>query len=171
MPARAVLGACFRSGPALFQVQILVQGPILASRLRTGSTAAQHTRSLQEAQLHGDTVHQPPKFIIPTNDGEDGVEVKAKPWHEVQVQYALTDLGRPDGSTGGFYGLMRRTRFIKLEVLRRLFAEDGDAYRPGVEGDFRDETLSQPLTNALAQLVCNIFGARLWELWLFGMLD
>ena len=42
-------------------------------------------------------MNQPPKFIIPTNDGEDGVEVKAKPWHEVQVQYALTDLGRPDG--------------------------------------------------------------------------
>ena len=74
---------------------------------------------------------------------------------------------------------MRRTRFIKLEVgkdvniceptssprcdrrdpgdprdrwqvLRRLFAEDGEAFRPGLE-DFRDETLSQPLTNALAQ--------------------
>ena len=31
-----------------------------------------------QAQLHGDTVNQPPKFIIPTNDGEEGVEVKAK---------------------------------------------------------------------------------------------
>eukprot|EP00439_Symbiodinium_sp_Y106_P064839 s1894_g10.t1 len=137
------------------KVQILVQGPILVSqtsgagRCRSGAPS----RSLQEAQLHGDTVNQPPKFIIPTNDGEDGVEVKAKPWHEVQVQYALTDLGRPDGSTGGFYGLMRRTRFIKLEVLRRLFAEDPDGvYRPGLEGDFRDETLTQPLHNALASL-------------------
>eukprot|EP00435_Cladocopium_sp_Y103_P025375 s1971_g6.t1 len=139
------------------KVQILVQGPILVSQVnnddtqRSGTSAAQHVRSLLEAQLHGDTVNQPPKFIIPTNDGEEGVEVKAKPWHEVQVQYALTDLGRPDGSTGGFYGLMRRTRFIKLEVLRRLFAEDGEAFRPGLE-DFRDETLSQPLTNALASL-------------------
>ncbi|CAE7559290.1 unnamed protein product [Symbiodinium natans] len=137
------------------KVQILVQGPILVSqtsgagRCRSGAPS----RSLQEAQLHGDTVNQPPKFIIPTNDGEDGVEVKAKPWHEVQVQYALTDLGRPDGSTGGFYGLMRRTRFIKLEVLRRLFAEDPEGvYRPGLEGDFRDETLTQPLHNALASL-------------------
>ncbi|CAK9041429.1 unnamed protein product [Durusdinium trenchii] len=141
------------------KVQILVQGPILVSQVTNDSarsirtSAAQHVRSLLEAQLHGDTVNQPPKFIIPTNDGEEGVEVKAKPWHEVQVQYALTDLGRPDGSTGGFYGLMRRTRFIKLEVLRRLFAEDGDgAFRPGAFEDFRDETLSQPLTNALASL-------------------
>lgn len=40
---------------------------------------------------------------------------------------------------------------IFLEVLRRLFAEDGESFRPGLE-DFRDETLSQPLTNALASL-------------------
>lgn len=38
----------------------------------------------------------------------------------------------------------------RWQVLRRLFAEDGEAFRPGLE-DFRDETLSQPLTNALAQ--------------------
>ena len=36
----------------------------------------------------------------------------------------------------------------KWQVLRRLFAEDSDG-RGAVE-DFRDETLSQPLTNALA---------------------
>lgn len=118
-------------------VQILVQGPILVS---------------SQVQLHGDTVLQPPKFIIPTSDGDDGVEVRATAWHEVQVQHALTDLGRPDGSTGGFYGLMRRTRFIKLEVLRRLFAEEADGPRPGPEGDYRDETLIQPLHNALASL-------------------
>lgn len=42
-------------------------------------------------------------------------------------------------------------RYSRPQVLRRLFAEDGDgAFRPGAFEDFRDETLSQPLTNALA---------------------
>jgi len=109
-------------------VRILAQGPILVSTL---------------VQLHGDIVNQPPKFYLPGNDG-DGVEVRASPWHEVQVQHALTDLGRPDGSTGGFYSLMRRSRFLRVEVLRRLL---GDG-----EGDYKDETLTQPLRNALDQL-------------------
>ena len=58
-------------------------------RLKHPSNVLIITAAPFKAQLHGDTVNQPPKFIIPTNDGEDGVEVKAKPWHEVQVQYAL----------------------------------------------------------------------------------
>ena len=35
-------------------------------------------------------------------------------------------------------------------MLRRLFSEEGEAFR--AFDDFRDETLSQPLTNALARL-------------------
>eukprot|EP00930_Biecheleria_cincta_P045606 TRINITY_DN31434_c0_g1_i1.p1 TRINITY_DN31434_c0_g1~~TRINITY_DN31434_c0_g1_i1.p1 ORF type:complete len:1398 (-),score=227.92 TRINITY_DN31434_c0_g1_i1:209-4372(-) len=130
-------------------VQILVQGPIMVA----AQAQRAHTRTaISEVQLHGDIVHQPPNFFIATSDDYDGVEVRAMPWHEIQVQHALTDLGKPDGSTGGFYGLMRRTRFIKMEVMRRLFAEDGEGPRPGLEGDFRDETLTMPLQNALAYL-------------------
>ncbi|CAE8727565.1 unnamed protein product [Polarella glacialis] len=137
------------------QVQILVQGPtsVASQDARSRGRRGGDSRNVSEVQLHGDTVQQPPKFIIPTSDGDDGVEVRATAWHEVQVQHALTDLGRPDGSTGGFYGLMRRTRFIKMEVLRRLFAEDDDATpRTGTQGDFREGTLTQPLHNALASL-------------------
>lgn len=117
------------------RVQILVQGPILSNT---------------QVQLHGETVQQPPKFIVSSMAFDEGVEIRAAPWHEVQVQHALTDLGRPDGSSGGFYGLMRRTRFMRLEVVRRLFAEDGDAENHRL--DYRDETLTQPLRNALAAL-------------------
>eukprot|EP00928_Gymnodinium_smaydae_P053916 TRINITY_DN3779_c0_g2_i2.p1 TRINITY_DN3779_c0_g2~~TRINITY_DN3779_c0_g2_i2.p1 ORF type:complete len:1370 (-),score=247.02 TRINITY_DN3779_c0_g2_i2:56-4006(-) len=111
------------------KVRILVQGPIL---------------NKTTAQLHGDTVKVPPSFTIPSSDGNEQVMVKASPWHEVQVQHALTDLGRPDGSAGGFYSLMRRTRFIRAEIVKRLLTDS--------EGDYKDSTLQLPLRNALAGL-------------------
>jgi len=91
-------------------VRILVQSPLLNKNW---------------PQLFGDVVTIAPKFIIPSsNTDDDGVEVKPLPWQEVQVQHSLTDLGRPDGSTGGFYSLMRRTRFIRLEIVKRLLHDD-----------------------------------------------
>eukprot|EP01062_Namystynia_karyoxenos_P056282 TRINITY_DN47248_c0_g1_i1.p1 TRINITY_DN47248_c0_g1~~TRINITY_DN47248_c0_g1_i1.p1 ORF type:complete len:1302 (+),score=374.96 TRINITY_DN47248_c0_g1_i1:108-3908(+) len=90
---------------------------------------------------------KPPIFRISSDSGEDpgrGVEIQAAPWREVQVRHALTDLGRPDGSSGGFYGLMRRTRFLRLEIVRRLFGED--------HGDFRDPAIVMPLRTALSEL-------------------
>eukprot|EP00929_Paragymnodinium_shiwhaense_P008287 TRINITY_DN112234_c0_g1_i1.p1 TRINITY_DN112234_c0_g1~~TRINITY_DN112234_c0_g1_i1.p1 ORF type:complete len:1372 (-),score=297.54 TRINITY_DN112234_c0_g1_i1:49-4140(-) len=110
------------------KVQILGQGPILHKNV---------------IQLYADVVQVPPKFNI--SAGGEGVEVRASPWHEVQVQHALTDLGRPDGSTGGFYSLMRRTRFMRVEVVRRLCSEEQI-------GDHADDTLVRPLRNALARL-------------------
>jgi len=111
-------------------VKIHVQGPILHADAN---------------QLYGDTVSMPPKFAIPSSEAvSDVVEVRASPWNEVHVQHSLTELGRPDGSSGGFYSLMRRTRLMRVEVLRRLL---GDS-----EEDYRDETLRQILHNALASL-------------------
>jgi len=97
-----------------------------------------------DSQLYGEIVTVPPRFIVMCDDRGNGVEVKALPWHEVQVQHALTELGRPDGSTGGFYGLIRRTRFTRVEVVRRLLAEGG--------ADWKDETLQLTLRNALSRL-------------------
>lgn len=119
------------------KVQILVQGPLLSSM------------SLQ-LQLFGQQLTVAPKFYIPSSDGDDGVEVFTVPWQEVHVQHALTELGRPDGSTGGFYSLMRRTRYIRAEVLRRLLADVSE--NDGESGDYRHETLVQPLRHALSGL-------------------
>jgi len=94
------------------RVQILVQGQI--------------AKESELSQLYHDTVRDEPKFLVHCNEGNEGVELKALPWHEVHVQHALTDLGSPDGSSGGFYGLMRRTRFTRVEVLRRLFSESDE---------------------------------------------
>jgi len=111
-------------------VKIHVQGPILHA-------TANH--------LYGDTVSMPPKFAIPSSEQvSDVVEVRASPWNEVHVQHALTELGRPDGSTGGFYSLMRRTRLMRIELLRRLLGDTDE--------DYRDETLRQILHNALVGL-------------------
>lgn len=115
-------------------VQILVQGPILG----------------KQAQLYGDVIKASPKFIIPTHESDVGVEIRALPWHEVQVQHSLTDLGRPDGSQGGFYSLMRRSRFTRVEVLRRLLADRTTS--EAQEESYNDETLTAPLRDALARL-------------------
>lgn len=111
-------------------VKILVQGPLLAT------TCAE--------ELHGDIVKDAPKFSIPSSEFDEGVEVRATPWHEVKVQHALTELGRPDGSAGGFYSLMRRTRYMRMEVLRRLLSDSDE--------DYRDSTLRQILHHALSGL-------------------
>jgi len=116
------------------KVRILVQGPTMVKTM---------------TQFYGDVVKIPPKFIIeqaltPIDVMGEKVEVKASAWHEVHVQHSVTHLGRPDGSAGGFYSLMRRTRFVRSEVLRRLLAD--------AEGDYFDDTLRHPLKNALAGL-------------------
>jgi len=104
-----------------------------------------HILHATASQLYGDTVSMPPKFAIPSSEEvSDVVEVRAAPWNQVHVQHSLTELGRPDGSSGGFYSLMRRTRLMRVEVLRRLL---GDS-----EEDFRDATLRQILHNALVGL-------------------
>jgi len=115
------------------KVRILVQGPTMVRTI---------------TQLFGEVVKTPPKFVIeqaliPDVIGEK-VEVKASAWHEVHVQHSVTHLGRPDGSAGGFYSLMRRTRFVRTEVLRRLLAD--------AEGDYWDDTLRHPLKNCLGGL-------------------
>jgi len=110
-------------------VKILVQGPLLVSTI---------------SQLHGDIVREAPQFLLPGSESDGGVQVCASPWHEVHVQHALTELGRPDGSAGGFYSLMRRTRLMRMEVLRRLLTDSDE--------DYRDGTLRQILRNALAGL-------------------
>eukprot|EP00756_Hemistasia_phaeocysticola_P031529 Hpha_TRINITY_DN16358_c1_g2::TRINITY_DN16358_c1_g2_i1::g.60291::m.60291 len=107
-------------------VRILMQSPLL------------HQQCVRDCDIP-----RRPIFRI-GSDGGEGVEVQASPWREVHVRYALTHLGRPDGTTGGFYGLMRRTRFLRLEIVRRLFADD--------RGDYRDPDLTQPLRCALAEL-------------------
>lgn len=101
------------------RVQILVQGQI--------------AKESEPSQLYyNEGVKDEPKFLVHCNEGNEGVELKALPWHEVHVQHALTDLGSPDGSTGGFYGLMRRTRFTRVEVLRRLFSESDEYCTPDI---------------------------------------
>jgi len=114
-------------------VQILVQGPTQG-----------------ESHLFGDHIKVPPKFLIPSQEtGEGGVEVCTLPWHEVQVHHSLTELGRPDGSAGGFYSIMRRTRFTRVEVLSRLLKD----WAPGEEETaYNDEVLTAPLRGALARL-------------------
>jgi len=103
-------------------VKVLMQGPTLYSK---------------QSLLPGDS---PPCFHIPSAAAGDGVFVKVSAWHEVQVQHALTELGRPDGSTGGFYVLMRRTRFVRAEALwRHLVGQES-------------KTLVRVLETALGQL-------------------
>lgn len=127
------------------KVHLLVQGPI-----PPGS----------HKQLYSDEIKVQPKFLVmPSTDYEDsvmtslhkshgdevlGVNVRPSPWQEVQVQHALTDLGRPDGSTGGFYSLMRRTRAMRAEIVQRLFSDEN--------ADFREESLRNMLMHSLAHL-------------------
>lgn len=95
-------------------VQILMQGLTLE-------------RSPENMFLRGDVLPLFRVFIGNSDDGEQrGVLVQASPWQEVQVQHALTEMGCPDGSAGGFYGLMRRTRFVRSEVVRIYFSGIGD---------------------------------------------
>jgi hypothetical protein len=116
----------------------------------------QIAKESETSQLYYDTVKDEPKFLVQCNEGNEGVELKALPWHEVHVQHALTDLGSPDGSTGGFYGLMRRTRFTRVEVLRRLFSESDEHFTPEILDN--DEVVKQAvqeikvLRNALFRL-------------------
>jgi len=119
-------------------VQILVQGPTQGEN--------QFLADLKVA----------PRFLIPSVEDLDegahksgGVEICTLPWQEVQVQHSLTELGRPDGSAGGFYSIMRRTRFTRVEVLRRLLNE----WAPGEEESaYNDTMLVAPLSGALARL-------------------
>lgn len=132
----ALAGRWYRFTLTPGRVMVLMQGPTLG---------VSGTHSETGRRLTGN-----PTFCI--QGGDDGVDaelnvakIHPSAWREVQIRHALTHLGSPDGSTGGFYGLMRRTRFLRLEVVRRLFS-DGD------RGLWCDESLTDPLRAALAQL-------------------